>query len=52
MKMKYKEALIDLIQSAVAEYCYLYTDDNFEITVKITARDGFVTALPLTEEQQ
>lgn len=39
-----KEALIDAIQSSVANYCYDYGDNNFVVVVKITADDGWVKA--------
>lgn len=46
--MNNKEALIDMIQSAVAEYCYDYDDQDFEIKLSIFCSDGWVKA----EEQQ
>ncbi len=48
MKPKDKTALIDAIQSAVAEYCYDHDDQDFEITLSVRAEDGWVKA----EEQQ
>lgn len=48
MKPKDIKSLIDVIQTAVAEYCYDYSDPDFEITLSITAEDGWAKA----EEQQ
>lgn len=42
--IKNKESLIDKIQSAIAEYCYDYEDNNFEIVVSISSIDGWVKA--------
>ena len=42
--MKNEEGFLDVIQSAVADYCYDNNDKNFETTVLITANDGWVKA--------
>ena len=42
--MNNKEALIDMIQSAVAEYCCEYCESDFDIIVSIKAEDGWIKA--------
>lgn len=42
--MKNEEGFLDLIQTAVADYCYYNNDKNFVTTVLITANDGWVKA--------
>ena len=44
MKPKDIKSLIDVIQTAVSEYCYDYSDQDFKITLFITAEDGWVKA--------
>lgn len=48
MKPKDIKSLIDVIQTAVAEYSYDYGDPDFEITLSIFCSDGWAKA----EEQQ
>lgn len=49
--MNNKEALIDMIQSAVAEYSCEYCERDFDIIVSIKAEDGWIKA-EIREEQQ
>jgi hypothetical protein len=42
--MNNKEALIDMIQSAVAEYSWEYCEGDFDIIVAIKAEDGWIKA--------
>lgn len=44
MKPKDIKSLIDAIQSAVADYCYDYDDQDFKITLSISCNDGWVKA--------
>ena len=48
MKPKNIKYLIDEVQSAAAGYCYLAGDNNFKITLSVSAKDGWVKV----EEQQ
>ena len=48
MKPKDIKSLIDVIQTAVAEYSYDYDDKDFEITLSIFCSDGWAKV----EEQQ
>lgn len=50
MKPKDIKSLIDVIQTAVAEYCYDYDDQNFEITLSIRVEDGW-TKVEVPEEE-
>ena len=51
MKPKDKTSLIDAIQSAVANYCYDYDDEDFEITLSLTAEDGWVKVKDIEEDE-
>ena len=42
MKLKDKNALIEEIQSAVANYCYENGDQDFEINLSVRVEDGWV----------
>ena len=48
MKPKDIKSLIDVIQSAAADYSCDYDDRNFEITLAVHVEDGWVRV----EEQQ
>ena len=52
MKLKDKYALIDAIQSAVAEYCYDHDDQDFEITLSVRVEDGWVKVEDPEEDEE
>ena len=49
-KIKNKEDLIDKLQEAVANYCYDNKDKNFDVTVSLSAEDGWAKAEIIEED--
>ena len=52
MKLKDKNSLIDAIQSAVANYCYDYDDQDFEINLSVRVEDGWVKVEDPEEDEE
>ena len=42
--LKDEKSLLDSIQTAVAGYCYDFSDKNFNIVISVSASDGWVKA--------